>query len=80
VLGSPSIFFTLARNVASGPLMKSSIHYSKWHALVTFGATDLLLPFNICHIDAKLEMNTTKLLQCYLTESLTANAGSSFLA
>jgi hypothetical protein len=60
--------------------MKSSIHCSKWHALITFGATDLLLPFNIGHVDTKSELNTTKLLQCYLTVSLTANAASSFLA
>jgi hypothetical protein len=73
-------FLPLAKNAASGPLMKLSIHCSKWHALITFGATDLLLPFNIGHIDTKSELNTTKLLQCYLTVSLTANAASSILA
>jgi hypothetical protein len=60
--------------------MKSSIHCSKWHALATFGATDLLLLFNIGHVDTKLELNTTKSLQCYVTISLTTNATGSFLA
>jgi hypothetical protein len=60
--------------------MKSLIHCSKWHAPVTLGATDLLLPYNICHVNTKSELNTTKWLECYVTISLTANAASSFLA